>query len=62
MEKPIVKLSGQDGNAFNILGIVIKALRDDGYNEIQIGGYIQEAIKGDFDHLLNVTTKWVEVE
>lgn len=30
MEKPTVKLSGQDGNVFNLIGICSKALRKAG--------------------------------
>jgi len=61
MEKPKVSLINQDGNAFNVLGIVSKALRDAGYSKDQIRNYTQEAMQGNYDNLINVTMKWVEI-
>ena len=56
-----VKLVGKDGNAFAILGTVSKALRRAGYAELA-KQYMTEAIAGDYDHLLQVTMNYVEVE
>lgn len=61
-EKPTVVLLGEDGNAFAIMGRVIKALRRAGYTEEEITQYREEATSGDYNHLLQVTMKWVDVE
>lgn len=56
-----VELSGQDGNAFSILGRVQRAMRDAGIPEDQVKAYLAEAQSGDYDHLLRVTMTWVDV-
>jgi hypothetical protein len=61
MSKPRVKLIGEDGNAFAILGKVSKALRKAGLND-EAKKYLDEATKGDYDNLLMVTMKYVDVE
>ena len=57
-----VKLLGEDGNAFNILGKVSKALRKAGYSENFINEYQRQAMSGDYDTLLMITMSYVEVE
>lgn len=61
MKKPTVQLVGKDGNAFFILGTVKKALKKAGYSEDQISEYRKEATSGDYENLLQVTMKWVDV-
>jgi len=56
-----VKLLGRDGNAFNIIGIVTKALKRNGYKDL-VEEYKKEAMSGDYDNLLRVTMDYVEVE
>jgi hypothetical protein len=56
-----VNLIGNDGNAFAILGSVQKALRAANVDKAEIDAYFAEATSGDYDNLLRVTTKWVEV-
>ena len=58
--KPVVKLIGGDGNAFAIMGKVHQALRRAGADEEYIDQYTSEATEGDYDHLLQVTLKYVE--
>ncbi len=60
--KPVVKLIGENGNAFNILGKVMKALRKAGYSSEDVIRYQEEATSGDYDHLLSVTQEWVIME
>ena len=60
--KPTVKLVGEDGNAFGILGKVRKALKRAGYPKADIEEYQKEATSGNYDNLLAVTQKWVNVE
>jgi len=60
-QKPTVKLLGQDGNAFFVLGSVNKALKRVGM-EREAKAFMEEAVKGDYDHLLRTAMKFVEVE
>jgi hypothetical protein len=54
-----VQLIGNDGNAFAIMGAVSKALRRAGIDPTP---YTNEAMSGDYDHLLQTTLSWVNVE
>jgi len=56
-----VKMVGEDGNAFAILGRVSKALRRAGVSKEEIEKYHDEATSGDYDNVLQTTMKWVEV-
>ena len=60
--KPTVKLIGKDGNAFAILARVEKALRKAGYSSDETDRYLEEATSGSYEHLLSVTTEWVNVK
>lgn len=60
--RPTVPLIGEDGNAFNILGLVKKALRRSGYSKEEIERYQKEATAGDYNNLLSVTQDWVDIE
>jgi hypothetical protein len=57
-----VKLIGQDGNAFAIMGAVQKALRKAGVPKAELDQYFTEATSGDYNHLLQVTMSWVKVK
>jgi len=57
-----VQLSGQDGNAFAILGRTAKALRQAGVAQEEIDNFFAEATSGDYDHLLQTTMRWVDWE
>lgn len=56
-----LKLTGEDGNAFAILGRVRQALRAAGVERAEIDRYVAEATAGDYDHLLQTTMCWVDV-
>lgn len=60
MEKPKVKLTGEDGNAFAILGKVKRALRKAGMKK-EASLFMEEATAGDYNHLLRTAMKYVEV-
>ena len=62
MEKPVVKLVGEDGNAFVIMGKVCKALKRAGFPQKVINEYQEKAMSGNYDNLLRVTMEYVEVE
>ncbi|MCK9597643.1 MAG: hypothetical protein M0R06_01305 [Sphaerochaeta sp.] len=57
-----VKLSGEDGNAFAILGRVTGAMKRAGIDKAERDLFMEEAMAGDYDNLLQVCMKWVEVE
>jgi hypothetical protein len=56
-----VTLTGEDGNAFAILGAVRLALRKAGVSSDEIRTFIDEATSGDYDHLLATCMEWVNV-
>ena len=57
-----VRLSGEDGNAFNILGICLRAMRRAGFSQEERDAFYAEATSGNYDHLLATCMKWFEVE
>ena len=62
LSKPTVKLIGQDGNAFSIMGRVKQALIRAGADKEYIDKYLGEATSGGYDHLLSVSMEYVNVE
>jgi len=56
-----VQLSGEDGNAFFVLGKVQKAMRQADVPPAEIKAFMDEAMSGDYDHLLQTCVKYVEV-
>jgi len=62
MNKIKVKLIGESGNAFHVLSKVSTEMRRAGIEESTILKYLEEAKGGDYNHLLQVTMKYVDVE
>lgn len=56
----VVKLTGQDGNAFNLLGLVRKAILTSNQPELA-DAFMSEATSGHYDHLLQTCMRYVEV-
>ena len=56
--KPIVKLVGEDGNAFAIMGRVSNGLRKTGHTKEEISQYTADSMSGDWNHLLSVAMEW----
>lgn len=54
-----VELIGHDGNAFEIMGTVSKALKAAGHGQAACVAYRNEAMSGDYDNLLAVTERTV---
>ena len=50
--KPRVKLIGEDGNAFNIIGRCLRVARAAGWNQTRIDAVLAEMKSGDYNHLL----------
>lgn len=57
-----VQLVGNDGNAYAILGAVRGALRKADVPEDECKKFMDEAMSGDYNHLLNTCMDWVTVE
>jgi hypothetical protein len=55
-----VQLTGNDGNAFAIMGAVSKALKRAGYGD-DVDAYMAESMSGDYDNLLITAMNWVTV-
>jgi hypothetical protein len=60
-QRPKVRLIGEDGNAFAVLGKVSKALKSAGADKDYIDQYLNKAMSGDYDHLLGVTMEYIDV-
>ena len=57
-----VKLVGEDGNAFAIIGRMSAALRKARVSKEEIATFQKAAMAGDYDNLLQTCQKWVNVE
>ncbi|MCL1892434.1 MAG: hypothetical protein FWF97_04080 [Alphaproteobacteria bacterium] len=55
-----VKLVGEDGNAFFILGRVMSALRRGGVPDAERQEFQRQATGGDYNNLLRVCMAWVD--
>ena len=56
-----VQLTGNDGNAFSIMGQVTKAMRRGGCTKQQCDEYMEQAMSGDYNNLLMVSMDTVSV-
>lgn len=56
-----VRLTGNDGNAFAIMGAVRKALKQAKVSTDEIADYTKQSTSGDYDNLLRVAMSWVTV-
>ena len=56
-----VQLTGEDGNAFAILGRVNGALKGNGVPKSEQDQFLAEATAGDYDALLHTCCCWVTV-
>ena len=55
----VLDLTGPDGNAFVVLATTKGILKEAGYSESEIDGYISEATRSDYNHLLRITNKYL---
>lgn len=60
--KITARISGENGNAFNILAIMRSVMRKEGVSEEEIEEFTTEATSGDYYHLLATCAKWVRVK
>ena len=56
-----VQLSGADGNAYNLLAIVRRALKRANVPQAEVDEFMAEATSSDYDHLLQTCMRWVSV-
>ena len=56
-----VKLLGENGNAFNLIGIVCRELRKNGVPKEEIDLFMKQATAGTYDDLLITCMEWVNV-
>jgi hypothetical protein len=61
ISKPLVKLTGEGGNAYFIMARVRRALQKAGVPVEVLEEYYNESTKGDYNHLLCVAAKYVKV-
>lgn len=59
--KPKLKIIGKDGNAFAILGEARRAAKKAGWPQEKIEGMLQDAMSGDYNHLLSTISKYFNV-
>lgn len=57
-----VRLVGEDGNAYAIVGRVTTALRRHGVAVTMIDAFRSEAYGGDYDNLLRTCLEWVSCD
>lgn len=56
-----VQLTGNDGNAYAIMGSVRRALKRAKISSDEIDEYVKQSMSGDYDNLLRVAMSWVTV-
>lgn len=59
-KKVNLDLEGQDGNAFNLLGLFQRQARKEGWSPEEIKEVINDATSSDYDHLLRVLGRHCE--
>ena len=59
--KPLVKIIGQNGNAFVILGCCSSAAKRAGWTKEQVDAVMGEMQNGDYDNLLCTVMKYFDV-
>jgi len=57
----VVQLTGIDGNAFSIIGLVRRSILRSNHPELA-AAFMQEVTQGDYDHLLQTCMRYVSVE
>jgi len=59
--KPEVKLAGEDGNAYSVMGRCQRAAREYGCNKEEVDKLLAEMMAGDYNMLLATAAKYFEV-
>lgn len=56
-----VQLVGTNGNAFALMGKVVRGIRKAGGTKEDEEAFVKEATSSDYDHLLATCMEWVNV-
>lgn len=56
-----VELIGEDGNAFGIIARVVHAMRKAKITNEKITEFMEEAMSGDYNNVLQTCMRWVHV-
>jgi hypothetical protein len=59
--RPTLKLVGEDGNAFLIIGKAHTAAKKAGVPQDEIDQFTEEVTSGDYSHVLQVVSEYFEV-
>ena len=57
-----VKLTGNDSNAFMVLGLCQRAARAADLTKEEIDAFREEATAGDYNHLLQTAMRWFNID
>lgn len=57
----VVKLIGENGNVFNILGLVQQGMKKAKLSREEIDAFLKEATAGNYDDAIKTCMKWVTV-
>lgn len=57
---PNVSVPAGDGNAYAIVGSVKQALKRAGVPAAEVSTFVDEAMSGDYDNLLQTAMRWVD--
>ena len=52
MSKPVLNLASVSGNAFSLLGVASRKMRQLGYPDERVKALIEKATSGNYDHLI----------
>lgn len=53
-------LVGIDGNAFSVMGYVVRAMREQGFTKEEQTAYKKDAMSSDYNHLLAVSSEMID--
>lgn len=57
-----VQLSGEDGNAFSLIGRTTRAMRQAMVPQEEIEAFRKQAMSGDYDNVLQTIMEWVDTK
>lgn len=60
--KPVISVLGKKINAFALIPLIMKALREAGYEDEEIKQYAKEASSQGPTGVLKVSSKWVDLK
>ena len=56
-----IDITGPQGNAYVIMGIVSDCLRQAGYTDFEVNNVLHDMMSKDYEHLLDVASKYVTI-